>query len=220
MLHADGRKQGYSLMSLNRFEAFSDGVFAFAATLQAIEIKVPNLSQATPSEATIQLLHILPHFLSYATSFIVIGVIWLNHHALFHFLKRVDRAALVINLLLLMCVAFIPFSTALIGSYGQLSTVVMFYGLSLSLTGLVYNVLWLYVLHRYISSENMIHRKAVRQASIWSLGYPFLYFVASCLALISTTLSIALYAFIPLFYLFPGVIDEQLTKIKSSAALD
>ncbi len=218
MLHADGRKQGYSLMSLNRFEAFSDGVFAFAATLLVIEIKVPNLSQATHSEAATQLLHILPHFLSYATSFMIIGVIWLNHHALFHFLKRVDRAALVINLVLLMCVAFIPFSTALIGSYGQLSTVVMFFGLSLSLTGLVYNVLWLYVLHRYISSENSLHRKTIRKAYIWSLGYPVLYFIASCLAFISTTLSIALYTFIPLFYLFPGVIDEQLKQIKSGAA--
>lgn len=207
-------------MSLNRFEAFSDGIFAISATLLVIEIKVPNLSQATASEVMTQLLHLLPHVLSYVTSFIVIGVIWLNHHALFHLLKRIDRAALVLNLLLLMCIAFIPFSTALIGTYGDIPLVVMFYGLSLSFTGTVYNVLWFYVLYRYLYSDILIHKKAIRKASIWSLGYPTTYFIASCLALISTKLSITLYAIIPLFYLLPGVIDEQITKLNTDAVSD
>jgi len=89
-------------------------------TLLVIEIKAPDLSQATSSEAITKLLQVLPHVLSYATSFIVIGVIWINHHALFHFIKRVDRTILVINLLLLMCVAFIPYPTALIGDMARL----------------------------------------------------------------------------------------------------
>jgi len=97
------------LMSLNRFEAFSDGVFAIAVTLLVLEIKAPDLTHATSSEAVTKLLQIFPHVLSYITSFIVIGVIWINRHALFHFLKRVDRTVLVIDLLLLMCVAFIPY---------------------------------------------------------------------------------------------------------------
>lgn len=71
-----------SLMSLNRFEAFSDGVFAIAVTLLVLETKVPDLSQTTSSEAITKLLHVFPHILSYITSFIVIGVLWINHHAL------------------------------------------------------------------------------------------------------------------------------------------
>jgi uncharacterized membrane protein len=102
-----------SLMNLSRFEAFSDGVFAIAMTLLVIEIKIPNLSQATPSAAIAEMLHMASHLLSYITSFLVIGVVWLNHHALFHFLKQIDRAVLTINLVLLMCVAFIPLSGAL-----------------------------------------------------------------------------------------------------------
>ncbi len=202
----------FPLMSLNRFEAFSDGVFAIAVTLLVIEIKAPDLSQVTQQEAVTKLLQTFPQVLSYITSFIVIGVIWINHHALFHFLKRVDRAALVINLLLLMCVAFIPFPTALIGEFKTSLPVVVFYGLSLAVTGLVYNWLWFYVVHQYIASEGLIHQQSVRKATIWSLGYPASYFIAAGFAFQSIKLSIVLYVLIPLFYLLPGTIDRQLIE--------
>lgn len=200
------------LMSLNRFEAFSDGVFAIAVTLLVLEIKAPDLSQATSSEAVTKLLQVFPHILSYATSFIVIGVLWINHHALFHFLKRVDRTVLVINLLLLMCVAFIPYPTALIGEFGASLPVVVFYGLSLAITGFVYNALWFYVVHRYIISEKLINQKTVRKATIWSLSYPISYLIAASLAFININLSIVLYVLIPSFYLLPGIIDKQLIE--------
>lgn len=201
-----------SLMSLNRFEAFSDGVFAIAVTLLVLEIKAPDLSQATSSEAITKLLQVFPHILSYITSFIVIGVLWINHHALFHFLKRVDRTVLVINLLLLMCVAFIPYPTALIGEFGSSLPVVVLYGLSLALTGFAYNVLWFYVVHRYIMSEGLIHQRSIRKATIWSLSYPISYLIAAGLAFVSLNLSIVLYVLIPLFYLLPGIIDRQLIE--------
>ena len=205
-------KKQFPLMSLNRFEAFSDGVFAIAVTLLVLEIKAPDLSQATSSEAVTKLLQVLPHVLSYATSFIVIGVLWINHHALFHFLKRVDRTVLVINLFLLMCVAFIPYPTALIGEFGASLPVVIFYGLSLAMTGFVYNALWFYVVHRYIMGEKLIEQKSVRKATIWSLSYPISYLVAAALAFININLSILLYVFIPSFYLLPGIIDKQLIE--------
>ena len=211
MPHSEDIKQ-IPLRSLNRFEAFSDGVFAIAVTLLVLEIKAPDLSQATPSEAVTKLLQVFPHVLSYATSFIVIGVLWINHHALFHFLKRVDRTVLVINLLLLMCVAFIPYPTALIGEFRASLPVVVFYGLSLAMTGFIYNALWFYVVHRYIRSEKLIHQKAVRKATIWSLSYPISYLVAAGLAFITINLSIVLYVLIPSFYLLPGVIDKQLIE--------
>lgn len=202
-----------SLMNFNRFEAFSDGVFAIAMTLLVIEIKLPDLSHATALEAVSEIFHVWSHVLSYITSFLVIGVVWLNHHALFHFLKRVDRVTLTINLVLLICIAFIPYSTALIGNYGRLQPVVMFYGLFLALTGLVYNTLWFYVVHQYLWSNHPTRRSFIRQASLWSISYPIFYFIASLLSLVSTSISLILYVFIPLFYLFPSAIDQQLTRL-------
>jgi uncharacterized membrane protein len=198
-----------TFMNLNRFEAFSDGVFAIAMTLLVIEIKVPDLSQATASTAINVLIQTAPHILSYITSFLVIGVLWLNHHALFHLLKRVDRIALTINLVLLMCVAFIPFPTALIGEYGKLQPIVMFYGLTLSLTGIIYNILWFYVVRQYLWSHRQVERRFIYQASLWSIGYPIFYLIASLLSLSNPTLSTILYILIPLFYLFPSVIDQR-----------
>jgi uncharacterized membrane protein len=212
------QKTPTSLMSLSRFEAFSDGVFAIAATLLALEIRIADLSNATPEEVWKELLHLLPHIISYANSFIVIGVIWLNHHALFHFIKRVDRISLTINLFLLMCIAFIPSSTAIVGKYSHFSVVVSFYGFSLAVTGLVYNALWFYVLNRYIKSENLIQRHLMRQASIWSISYPISYLLSALLALVNSTLSLVLYAVISLFYLLPGVIDRQLTSFDRELA--
>jgi uncharacterized membrane protein len=210
--------QSSSLMSLSRFEAFSDGVFAIAATLLALEIRITNLPNMTPELIRQELLHLFPHILSYATSFTVIGVIWLNHHALFHFLGRVDRISLTVNLFLLMCVAFIPCSTAIVGQYNQYPIVVAFYGFSLAFTGLVYNLLWFYVLNRYIKSENLIQRHLVRQATIWSISYPMSYLLSALLAWTNSTLSLILYAAISLFYLLPGVIDQQLTRFDRELA--
>lgn len=200
------------LMSLNRFEAFSDGVFAIAATLLVLEIRTPELSQATSLEAAKNLITVFPYILSYVTSFIVIGVIWVNHHVLFHLMKQVDRAALVINLLLLMCVAFIPYPTALMGEFGASLPVVVFYGLSLAMTGLVYNALWFYIIRQHTRHQKSLHHEAIWEATVWSMGYPIAYLIATGLAFFSISLSVTLYILIPLFYLFPGIIDRQLIE--------
>ena len=214
------KSQQKSLMSFSRFEAFSDGVFAIAITLLALEIRIENITNATSEQVRKALLNLLTHILSYGTSFIVIGVIWLNHHALFHFLKRVDRVSLTINLFLLMCIAFIPCSTAILGTYRQYPLVVAFYGFSLAVTGFVYNILWFYVLNRYVKSENSIQRHIIRRASIWSMGYPIAYVMAALLALMNSSLSLMLYGAISLFYLLPGVIDRQLTNFNSELNRD
>lgn len=206
-----------SAMSLSRFEAFSDGVFAIAITLLAIDIKVPNLEQVPPSAVINEIIHVWPYFLSYVTSFLVIGVLWLNHHTLFHFLKGIDRATLTINLFLLMCVAFIPYATKLIGEYSTLQPVVMFYGLSLALTGVVYNLLWFYIVRQYLRRHPKIHRRFIRKASFWSAAYPALYLTAALLSLVTVTGSLSLYVLIPLFYLLPSTIDQQLMDLSDEA---
>ena len=206
------RPQPRALMSLNRFEAFSDGVFAIAMTLLVVDLKMPELAQSTPAEAVSRLLAIWPQVLSYVTSFSVIGVIWLNHHTLFHFLKRVDRATLILNLALLLCVAFIPYVTAIMGHYSHLQPVVVFFGLVLALTGAVYNGLWFYIVRRYIIPERLLRREYLRVASIRIGLWPLVYVFAAALSLINTWLSITVYILIPIAYLFPGTIDKGLRE--------
>ena len=99
-------------MKTSRLEAFSDGVFAVAITLLVLEINVPggeNLWHELKEE--------WPSFASFFVSFWVIGIIWVNHHGLLDHLKRTDRGVLYLNLLVLMTVVFIPFSTALMAEH-------------------------------------------------------------------------------------------------------
>lgn len=96
-------------MNVARFETFSDSVFAIAATLLVVNLRVPDLSSLTSAQSTLRLAWLWTQLLEYATSFAIIGVLRINRHALFHFLKKVDWVSLIINLGLLMCVAFIPY---------------------------------------------------------------------------------------------------------------
>src|SRR5579864_8926978 len=100
-------------MRTSRVEAFSDGVFAVAITLLVLDLRTPE----TTGSLIGALADEWPVFAAFAISFLVIGVVWVNHHTLFHQLDHVDRALLFLNLGLLMTVVLIPFTTSLFAQY-------------------------------------------------------------------------------------------------------
>ena len=105
-------------MSTGRLEAFSDGVFAVAATLLVLNVAVPIVGgQQTLAHA---LGHQWPVYVAYANSFITIGIIWINHHAMISRLRSADHPILILNLVLLMWVALLPFATSLMTDYLRL----------------------------------------------------------------------------------------------------
>ena len=115
-------------MNKDRAESFSDGVFAFAITLLVLGVQVPEVKPGDDAALRTALLHSLSQLLPYITSFATIGIIWLNHHSMFHFVQRVDHATLTLNLLLLLVVAFIPYPTAVRSRYGALASSTFLYG--------------------------------------------------------------------------------------------
>ena len=102
-------------MSKGRLEAFSDGVIAVAATLLVLNITVPD--PATHPHLGRALAHMWPSYVAYATSFLTIGIIWINHHAMIGRLRRPDHVILVINLGLLLWIGVLPFATNLMATY-------------------------------------------------------------------------------------------------------
>ncbi len=132
-----------------RIEAFSDGVFSIAATLLVLEIAVP---EADFDHLWKGIADQWPSYLSYATSFLTIGGLWLVHHAIFRRLRFADFNVTRLNLLLLMAVAFLPFPTKLVAEAIDSSTAertaVLFYGATL----LVISVL-ITVIVRYAGSR-------------------------------------------------------------------
>jgi len=127
----------------NRMEAFSDGVFAIAITLLILEVHVPpsdfdNLWRGIADQ--------WPAYLAYATSFLTIGGIWMAHHGIFRRLASANQRLMVLNLLLLMATAFLPFPTKLMAealhNEDAARAAVIFYGASLLVISLLLNALW------------------------------------------------------------------------------
>jgi uncharacterized membrane protein len=103
------------MLTKNRLEAFSDGVFAIAITLLVIEIRPPT--PAAGESLARALWEQWPHYLGYFLSFLVLGVMWLNHHRIFEPAVRVDGIVLVLNLNLLLWAVLIPFPTAVVADF-------------------------------------------------------------------------------------------------------
>ncbi len=132
--------------ALDRFSAFSDGVFAIAITLLVLELPVPPADVALVPA----LLEAWPDFLGYIMSFAFIGGIWLTHSGLTRLMKHGDTVANGINLLLLLFVAIIPFSTSVMVTHlptAEVGVAVFLYGINVLLASLTLSLLIRYIAH-------------------------------------------------------------------------
>jgi uncharacterized membrane protein len=130
-----------------RLEAFSDGVFAIAITLLILEVRV---EQSPEESLTAALHHALPEIGAYVASFLQIGIMWANHHALFRLVDRVDQLLLLFNLVLLGCVSFLPLPTRLVAEHtsgADARTAVLLYGGTLTANAIAFNLVWWRTVH-------------------------------------------------------------------------
>src|SRR3954462_11733852 len=157
MARAPGGKAGADSPSVHRdtgrLVAFSDAVFAITITLLILEIRPPT----DYTDLLHGLLALWPSYLAYAITFLFIGQVWANHHVMFDHIGAADRVVLLLNTLLLMAVAFLPFATsvlagALRSGHGQ-RTAVAFYGIAFGVTALTFNGVWQYACRRRLLSR-------------------------------------------------------------------
>src|SRR5262249_17986934 len=115
-------------MPKGRVETLADGVFALAMTLLAVNLQPPSpLDCPNNHDLKPVIIAMLPHFRTYVPSFVVIGIYWISHHLQFDYIRRADRTLLWINILFLMFVATLPFSTAVLGRYeGYQASIVLY----------------------------------------------------------------------------------------------
>jgi uncharacterized membrane protein len=136
--------------------AFSDGVFAFAITLLVTTLDVPDLSG--PDIGT-QLWHqvddIAPRLGTFFLSFAVIGMLWLRHHRLLSRVRQLDTKALVLNLVLLAFVVLMPFSTEMMGRYGDTAIATTTYAVNIMLESLAFGALWWYCAQHEMLGETL-----------------------------------------------------------------
>ena len=135
-------------MNKARIEALTDGIFATVMTVLVLGLRVPaqNLSEL---ELASQIAGLWPNYLAYAFSFVVLGVYWIGHHNQFHYIKQSDRVFLWVNILFLLTIGFVPFSTSLLAIYPFSPTAVRVYGANLAATGLALYGVWWYATSQY-----------------------------------------------------------------------
>ena len=127
--------------SVERMSFFSDAVFAIAMTLLIIEIHAPAVA---PDHLTRALLDLLPEYLTFLLSFVVVGLVWLSHHRKVSALIHYDQNVLRLNLLMLLFVASIPLPTAILARYGDETPAVVLYAATVGATGFTLSALWVY----------------------------------------------------------------------------
>lgn len=205
-------------LSTARIEMFSDGVFAIVITLLVLQLQAPKIpAEAAAESLTWAILAMWPEFLSYAVSFISVGIYWVLHHFMFHYIRRSDRMLLWLNLLFLMFVSFLPFPTALLGAFGRRPVIIMIYGLTLAAIGLMLSLIWAYATSGRRLVDPKIDAMMVRLTMWKTLIPPLLYLLAVGLSIVSTALSLIIFILIPILNIWPGRIDRKLSMLERNA---
>jgi TMEM175 potassium channel family protein len=199
-------------MNPSRLEAFSDGVFAIAITLLVLDIHVPDPTSTT--DLAQALADQWPTYVAYAVSFLTIGIIWINHHAMMRRLARVDHGILVLNLLLLLFVALLPFTTALMAAYLRESSgehlAAALYSGSCLLMGVAFAMT---NRHALVVNPDLLstpvsasRRRAILARAVAGVAP---YAIATALAAISSYVTLGICAAVALYYALPFAAGGQ-----------
>jgi uncharacterized membrane protein len=209
----------------SRTEAFSDGVLAIAITLLVLDLRVP-LAETLHESLARTLAKEWPAYAAYVTSFLIIGIIWVNHHGVFELVGRVDRGTLFLNLLLLMSVVAIPFTTALLSEYllaggSNARTAALVYSGVMLAMSLAFAALYTYLArHPALLADDVeptvVRRSIVRFSAVGIL----LYLATLVVALFSAPLCLVAHFLIALYYCFQQIRPGGIRRAAAHAGTD
>jgi uncharacterized membrane protein len=187
-----------------RLEAFSDGIFAIAITLLILEVRVPEAHSAGALWRALGAQW--PSYAGYALSFLIIGIMWSNHSHIFRLIARSDHMLGMINLLLLMTIAFLPYPTAVLAHYindeATRGPATAFYSGAILITAIPWSWLWMHALRAGLVEAPDDERERVTAS--FRLGWlPWL--VTTVLAFFAPMLALAGLAGLTFYWMvFPG----------------
>jgi uncharacterized membrane protein len=196
------KRFGQGELRLNRTEAFSDGVFAIVVTLLVLELKVPILHDRTSTnELGDRLVDLVPKFLSWLISFVIVCKFWLNHHHLLTFARHATYGMVWLNSIFLMGQAFIPFPTALMGEYPTNPVAVSLFGAVMAVNTLLFIALQSYIIGNLLKPElvSAVVPHLTRKSFVGVISY----LLGAAATLFNVHVAFVLYALTPLFFITP-----------------
>lgn len=194
----------YFSITTSRIEAFSDGFIAVIITIMVFDIKFPETAQFTSSAGiAVSLAAVFPKIISYVLSFLVLGIIWVNHHQLFQQLKRGDSKLLWFNMLLLFWISFIPFVTSFIGTHPKLPLASVFYGGVFFFQGIAFAILRNHIASDNCEMNDYISAASKKKGHLKYLLGLLLYFIAMIGAFLSVYISFSVFVIVPALFFIP-----------------
>ena len=200
-------------LKTNRIEALSDGIFAVAMTILIIsfDILISPKKGISEENLIVALQALWPDFLHYVEGFIILGAFWIEHHHQYHFIQRTNPTLLFINIIGLMFIVLIPFTTCVAGDYSGTRLAAWLLEINLLIAGLVFYVHWLYATtHRQLVAPNLDHRLIVFYAHR-NLIVPLVSVAALIVSGFQPRWGHLLYLTVPfilIFYTFTGHIEH------------
>lgn len=208
-------------MDKHRLEAFSDGVFAVAITLLVFNLVVPEPDKVGAGRLWSEIAARWPQFASYAVSFLIIGIIWVNHHAIFDRVRTITRPLLYLNLLLLLSIVALPYATNLLAAYvissssANAHTAAAFYSATMTIMALTFGVIWIYLAsHRELLADPKDASFAWSQMRRFWSGVP-IYAVTVGIAFINAVACLIVHAAIAMYYVFDRIAADEAQAVSA-----
>ena len=201
-------------------EAFSDCVMSIVITIMVLSLKLPDFSKhETEWSLRHHLYLLLPYFITYTFSFMMVGIFWINHHHMYHLLEKTDERLLLQNLFFLFWVSLIPLSTAFAGANPLIPDAVAFYGFILLMTTLAFARMRSYSLRKGLVHKDQNRRLTLKiyNVSLKSRTKSYIgtiaYLCSVPLAYVSVYISFAFFIIPPVLFFIPeGIDDEDLAE--------
>jgi len=182
-------------LPLNRLEAFTDGVFAIAVTIVILEVGI-GIKESDADHLLEAILHDWPAYLAYVTSFLTLGVAWLQHSAIVANLRAADARLYRLNIVVLLVAAFVPFPTKLMAEFiadgGAERVAAVFYGLTMLALTATMTAFGRYAARDHLRVQDQREANRIASAMRHSPSY-ILYAVGIGVSVIVPTIGIALY---------------------------
>lgn len=186
-----------NLVDEDRVISFSDAVFAFAATLLVLKIDLPPLTpdQLNSSRFLTELINLWPSYFANIISFLIIAFYWLNHHAIFSLVRRINSGIIWINIVFLIFLSFLPFPVDLFGEYSNNDVIIAFYCAAISLVGFLLSGIWFYALSQKLTNHNLTPKER-KYYSLRFLLTPTIFALSIPLSFIDPLLSKSCWVFV------------------------
>lgn len=191
----------------NRIEAFSDGIIAIIITVMVFDLKLQEIPEGKTT--WYELGKLAPKFISYVISFLMLAIMWVNHHQLFHQVRHTDRNLLWLSIHLLFWMSIVPFGTNFIGANYLAWEASFFYGIIFFMNALSFTLLRNYVIRKDLLHETISKKAHIRIRNKNRVAL-VIYLSAAVLSIVSVYISFACFLIVPAMYFVP----EKITHVE------